>query len=270
MPSACQPLDRDQIWSCLSTNASRWAVEISVHAEIDSTNTHLMTRAATQDVDGIVCLAERQTNGRGRRGRTWLTPAGGAIALSLGKRVALPIGEVAPLSLVVGVAVAHALERCRVDAVALKWPNDVLLDGAKVGGILVEISSVAKPLQAIVGVGVNAGAGQSVSVQLGTPVGDIRASNPSVSRNVLAAELINSVHEMISRFEREGFHLIRRAWEALHAHQDRRIRIDGVGEAVFGVARGITDRGELIVETGSGVRYFSSGEVSLRGADGEP
>jgi BirA family biotin operon repressor/biotin-[acetyl-CoA-carboxylase] ligase len=166
--------------------------------------------------------------------------------------------------------VAHALEQCGVDAVALKWPNDVLLNGAKVGGILVEISTVAQPLQAIVGIGVNAGAGQSVSAQLGTPVGDIRASNPRVSRNVLAAELISSVHEMISRFEREGFHLIRQAWEALHAHQDRRIRIDGAGEAVFGVARGITDRGELIVETGSGVRYFSAGEVSLRGADVEP
>jgi BirA family biotin operon repressor/biotin-[acetyl-CoA-carboxylase] ligase len=110
----------------LSQDSRRWVRELRVHTEIDSTNTRLMARAASETIDGVVCIAERQTGGRGRRGRTWLTPAGSNIALSLGKSVPISISEVAPLSLVVGLAVVDAMTRVGVNDVSLKWPNDVL------------------------------------------------------------------------------------------------------------------------------------------------
>jgi BirA family biotin operon repressor/biotin-[acetyl-CoA-carboxylase] ligase len=260
-----QPLDRALILAGLSPDARRWAREITVHLEIDSTNSHLMSRAATEEVDGVVCIAERQTSGRGRRGRTWLTPAGGSIALSLGRHLSVAIAEIAPLSLVVGVAVANAMERLGVSGVSLKWPNDVLLDGVKVGGILIELAGIADPLKVVIGVGINVGSGAEVSARLGMPVGDVLARRHDISRNDLVAELINNIHELTAKFESEGFSAMRADWEALHAHQNRTVRIISANETVEGIARGVTAGGELVLETPSGIRHFSGGEVSLRG-----
>ncbi len=259
-----QPLDRELILSRLSQDTRGWVRELRTHAEIDSTNSHLMTRAAAESIDGVGSIAERQTNGRGRRGRTWLTPAGSNIALSLGKQISVPISEIAPLSLVVGLAVAKAMDRLGVEGVALKWPNDILLSGVKVGGILIELTGIAIPLTVVIGIGVNMGSGSEVSTRLGLPVGDVLTGRQELSRNVLAAELINCVHDLTSRFEARGFSTMRPDWERLHAHQNRHVHVIGLNESIEGIARGVTDGGELILETDSGTRYFSGGEVSLR------
>jgi BirA family transcriptional regulator, biotin operon repressor / biotin---[acetyl-CoA-carboxylase] ligase len=263
-----QPLVSESILVQLAHDSRRWIRELQIHAEISSTNSHLMARAASQSIDGIVCLAERQTGGRGRRGRTWLTPSGQNIALSLGKSVPISVAQVAPLSLVVGLAAVSALKRVGVDNAMLKWPNDLLLNGAKVGGILIELPSIGNPLTVVVGIGINMGSGEEVSAHLGSPVGDLLAGRISISRNTLAAELINSVFEMTSRFELHGFATMRPDWEDLHAHQDRNVRVIGTNETIEGIARGVTDSGELILETAAGIRHFSGGEVSLRSEHG--
>jgi len=263
-----QALDRESILAQLSRDSRGWLRELRVHAEIDSTNSHLMGRAANETIDGVVCIAEHQTGGRGRRGRTWLTPAGSNIALSLGRSASIPISEVSPLSLVVGLAAVDALGRVGVNDVKLKWPNDILLNGTKVGGVLIELAGIASPLTIVVGIGINIGSGAEVSAHLGSTVGDLLASGVPVSRNALAAELINSICEMTTRFESQGFAPMRSDWEALHAHQNRSVRVIGANETIEGIARGVTDGGELILETTAGVRYFSGGEVSLRGEHG--
>jgi BirA family biotin operon repressor/biotin-[acetyl-CoA-carboxylase] ligase len=228
----------------------------------------LMTRAAAEDVDGVICIAERQTGGRGRRGRTWLTPAGGGIALSLGRHVAVGIADIAPLSLVVGLAVANAMTRCGIDGISLKWPNDILLDGTKAGGILIELAAIAAPLKVITGIGINVGAGSEVSSRLGFSVGDVRSKNARISRNDIVANLIESFREFTSKFELQGFPSMRADWEALHEHQDRRVHLIGTNETIEGIARGVTTSGELILDTDMGIRHFSGGEVSLRGDQG--
>jgi BirA family transcriptional regulator, biotin operon repressor / biotin---[acetyl-CoA-carboxylase] ligase len=268
MDSEQPPLNRELILAGMSRESRRWVKELVVHTEIGSTNTHLMTRAAAENVDGVVCIAERQTGGRGRRGRTWLTPSGGSIALSLGKHVAVGIAEIAPLSLIVGLAVANAMARCGIDGVSLKWPNDILLDGVKVGGILIELAAIAEPLKVITGIGINVGAGSEVSSHLGFSVGDVRSKNTRISRNEIAANLIDSFYESTSKFEVQGFPSMRAEWEALHAHQDRRVHLIGANETVEGIARGVTTSGELILDTDAGIRHFSGGEVSLRGDRG--
>jgi BirA family biotin operon repressor/biotin-[acetyl-CoA-carboxylase] ligase len=261
-------LDRELIFAATSRETRRWIKELVVHAEIDSTNTHLMTRAAAEDVDGVICIAERQTGGRGRRGRTWLTPAGGGIALSLGRHVAVGIADIAPLSLVVGLAVANAMTRCGIDGISLKWPNDILLDGTKAGGILIELAAIAAPLKVITGIGINVGAGSEVSSRLGFSVGDVRSKNARISRNDIVANLIESFREFTSKFELQGFPSMRADWEALHEHQDRRVHLIGTNETIEGIARGVTTSGELILDTDMGIRHFSGGEVSLRGDQG--
>ncbi len=266
MQSVDQSLDRELILAGTSAELRRWINEIVVHAEIDSTNTHLMDRAGVEDIDGVVCIAERQTKGKGRRGRTWLSPAGGSIALSLGMRFSISVARVSPLSLIVGVAVANAMNQSGVHGVSLKWPNDILLDGAKVGGVLIEIPAITEPLTVVIGIGINIGAGVEVGTRLGMPVGDVRAKNRKLSRNELAAQIIECVHKLGKQFESQGFSRLRADWEALHSHQNQGVRLVGPNETVEGTARGIGENGELILETDSGMRYFSGGEVSLRGA----
>lgn len=264
MESTCEDLSPDLILTRLSGDTRSWLRELRVHREIDSTNNHLMSRALAENVDGVACFAERQTSGRGRRGRTWLTPAGAGIAVSLGRRVCLAIADIAPLSLVVGIAVARAMQRSGIAGVSLKWPNDVLLDGAKVGGILIELASGGNPVVAVIGVGINVGSGAEVSARLGAPVGDVLDKNGRVSRNILAADIIDSVHVLTTAFESTGFVQMREEWERLHAYQGSQVRLTSAESTVEGIARGITANGELLLETQMGVRHFSAGEVSLR------
>ena len=265
MEPACSALSRECILARLAPDAVGWMRELRVHSEIDSTSSHLMTRAGAESIDGVVCIAEHQTNGRGRRGRTWLAPAGKSIALSLGREISVAGADIAPLSLVVGLAVANAISRSNIRGISLKWPNDVLLDGAKVGGILIELVRTTFPLVVVIGVGINIGSGAEVGARLGVAVGDIRAQHPEVSRNDLIAEVIGNIHDLTTRFESQGFSGMRSEWERLHFHQNRPVEVVGVNETIEGVARGVTASGALILETSLGIRYFTVGEVSLRG-----
>src|SRR3954468_24274658 len=137
--STDEPLSEAVISAHLPSEVRLWVQELRVHAEIDSTNTHLIKRAAVDQINGVICFAESQTEGRGPRGRVWLTPPRKSIALSIGINIGFAISDVSPLSLVVGVGVADALLSLGMENVSLKWPNDLLLSGAKVGGILVEL-----------------------------------------------------------------------------------------------------------------------------------
>jgi BirA family biotin operon repressor/biotin-[acetyl-CoA-carboxylase] ligase len=264
MESSFENLSADSILAQLSDATRAWLRELRIHHEIDSTNTHLMQRAPVENIDGVICLAESQTAGRGRRGRTWITPTRAGIALSLGRRMSVPIGEVAPLSLVVGIAVAHAMRKSAITGVSLKWPNDILLDGDKVGGVLIELASVGNPTVAIVGVGVNVGSGLEVSARLGIPVGDVLDRNSHISRNKLAADIIDSIQVLSTEFESSGFSGMREEWQQLHAYQGARVRLTSADSTIEGTARGVTPRGELVLETEAGIRHFSGGEVTLR------
>lgn len=258
-----EALDEGTILRRLSSEVRRWIRELKVHDEIDSTNSHLIRRASSEPIDGVVCLAESQTSGRGRRGRPWLTVAGRSIAVSLGQTLAMPASEAGPLSLVVGVGVAMALKSMGIRGVGLKWPNDILVDGTKAGGILIELPGVGRPLTAVVGIGLNVGAGREVSQRLGMPIGDL-AEAEFISRNELASSVIESVRSEIVEFERAGFASLRGRWEELHAYQHRPVLLLCANDTIEGVARGVSMAGELIVQTADGLRRFTSGEVSLR------
>jgi len=259
-----EPLSESEIRAHLSSDVREWAREIRVHEEIDSTNTHLIKRAASQAIDGVVCLAEVQTSGRGRRGRTWLSPKGRNIAMSLGMNLAMPISSLSPLSLVVGIAAADTLKGLGIDAVSLKWPNDILIEATKAGGILIELASIANPLVVVIGLGVNVGSGAEIGDHLGIAVGDVLGAGRRVSRNELAAKLIDSIRRRVMQFEREGFGRLRDHWDQLHAHRNSVVTISTANESVEGVARGVTLNGELVLDTASGTLHFNGGEVSLR------
>ncbi|HJW23542.1 MAG TPA: biotin--[acetyl-CoA-carboxylase] ligase [Rhodocyclaceae bacterium] len=235
--------------------------------ECDSTSSELSRRADRGAPAGTVIVADRQSAGRGRRGRTWLSSAEGSLTFSLLWRFSGPATRLAGLSLAVGVAVAEALEQLGAAHVRLKWPNDVLLETAggfaKLAGILVELASDRRGTQAIIGIGLNL---QAPGGDLPLPaagLADDLAALPD--RHRLLAGLLLALAAVLDRFEAGGFAALQGEWQRRHAWQGRMVRVleDGATEGE-GICLGADADGILLVETSAGVRRFLSGDVSLR------
>ena len=247
-----------------------WLKHLDVRAHIDSTNTTLLRRAASQGAGGCVLTAEVQTAGRGRRGRAWLSPFGRNLAVSIGVGIDRPVADLGALSLVVGVAVRAALVEYGVSDIELKWPNDVLLDGRKLAGILIELAQATRPAQVVIGIGINVGCRDVIAGRVDQAVADVTEGVENASRNDLLAAVINHVAAACVRFEAEGFAPFRLAWERAHRHRGMAVTVSlpssGAPDAVSGTALGVDANGALRVQTARGVRAFVAGEVSVRSA----
>ncbi len=259
------PLVPEEIRGALSHRALAWLRRLDVYPVIGSTNAELMGRAQQQDVDGTVCIAEIQLAGRGRRGRGWFSPFGSNLALSLAMEMERPPSGLGGVSLVVGLAVVDALEQLHLPALSLKWPNDVLLDGAKLAGILIEMVHGGR-IVLVVGVGVNVTLPPSIRAALPQEVADLSSVSPRPSRSALAGKLVSAIVEFVGEFRRLGFAPFKTAFEARHHYQGRDCRVLVGDSTVTGTVAGVTDGGELILDTAVGRRTFSAGEVSLRQA----
>ena len=231
--------------------------------EIDSSNTQLSLRAAQGAPHGLVLAAERQTAGRGRLGRRWQMPLGAGLTFSLLWRFERGLSGLAGLSLVVGIAMVRALRELGVP-VALKWPNDVLLDGKKLAGILIELSGDALgPATVVIGIGLN----WQTPGEVDQPVASVADSGVKVGRNALLAALLNQLAQVLAQFDREGFAAFRAEWHSLAAYLQQPVRLHfSHNEPVDGVLSGVDDSGALLVETATGPKVFHVGEVSLRAA----
>lgn len=242
--------------------------EVAVHWQLDSTSSELLRRAADDPRDAVACVAEIQTQGRGRRGRAWQTPLGGGIALSLLQRFEGGMASLAGLSLVVGIAVVQALEDLGIPDVGLKWPNDILARGAKLAGILVELGGDALgPCHAVIGVGVNVRLGARTAAAIDQPWMDLAtlADGQPPSRNAVVAQVLTRLVAALDRFALEGFAGFADDYAKRDVLRDRRVsvlRSDGRSE---GIVRGVDARGALRVTFADGERAVDSGEVSIRG-----
>ena len=254
----------------LHAPTAAWLTDLDVRAHIASTNTTLLARASRQRVDGCVLTAEVQTGGRGRRGRRWLSPFGRNLAVSLGFAVGRPLAEIGALSLVVGVALRRALIEAGLSGVELKWPNDVLLDGRKLAGILIELVRATTPVEVVVGIGVNVGCAEAVGSRIDQPIADVAEQLHRPSRTALLAGIVNQVVAACGDFDRRGFSAFRDEWQAAHRHQGRSVVVtlpaagDVAERSVAGTALGIAADGSLRLDTVDGVREFNGGEVSVR------
>ncbi|WP_395679613.1 biotin--[acetyl-CoA-carboxylase] ligase [Dokdonella sp.] len=238
--------------------------DLVVHWQLDSTNSELSRRADQDTRDRLVCLAEMQSAGRGRRGRAWRMPLGGGIALSVLKRFEGPMSSLAGLSLAVGVAMAEALAACAIDEVALKWPNDLVARGAKLGGILVELGGDALgPCHAIVGVGLNLRLGAAAAT-IDQACIDLATLAAAPSRVQVAARLIDHLIEGLDRFAACGFAAFAESYARLDALQGHDVELLQGSHRRRGIARGIDARGALRVAFADGDEVVDSGEVSLR------
>lgn len=240
------------------------AFTLAVAEQTDSTNSQLMLRAASGGLHGLVLAAEQQSAGRGRQGKRWQMKLGSGLMFSVLWRFERGMAQLAGLSLAVGLALARALRQLQVP-VALKWPNDLLLNGNKLAGILIELSGDALgPASVVIGIGVNLTPPGEVDQQVAT----LRDAGVKVGRNAVLALLLNQLQQVLTEFDANGFAPLREEWMAMSAHQNQRVRLSfSHGEPVEGVARGVADNGALLVETAEGLQTFHVGEVSLRRAE---
>lgn len=221
-----------------------------------------------------VVLAEAQAAGRGRRGRHWQSPV--ASNLYLTQIEPLPGGpdSASGLSLAVGVAVAEAIERVHGIDISLKWPNDLLVCGRKLGGILVELAVVRGRCHALIGMGINVRLPGYVARAIDQPWIDLATLGVEApARNETAAAVVSSVRAMAETFRIRGFDArLRARWQSRDPYFGRAIVVSSSDGAINGVARGIDDRGEFLVDTPHGRRAVGAGEVSIRlaGDDADP
>ena len=230
--------------------------QVRVVERCDSTNTLLLRERGNAT---LVLAAEGQTAGRGRRGRRWYSTAGADLTFSLAVTLGRPARELGTLSLVAGVATARALRSAGVHRAALKWPNDLVVEGAKLGGILVETRGAGAATRAVFGIGINCRRAPEREARLRRSLISLDAFI-APDRNVLVQEISRTLLAVLQRFELRGFEAA--DWEALDAHAGQRLRVRlADGRTLSGVACGLAEDGALRLRNRTGVRAVRSGRV---------
>lgn len=259
-----RPLCRSAIADGLAAVDGR-VMDLEVCPEVDSTNSRLADVALPADGRAQLCIAEHQTAGRGRRGRSWHASAGGGITFSLSRLFERPPAELLGLGLVAGVAVAEALAAQGLAGLRLKWPNDIQVGDAKLGGILVELAGeAAGPTRAIVGIGLNYDLADAPA-SLTQAAADVRGTaTPAPDRSALAGALMAALIRELDEFGHEGLAPYLERWTGLDALAGRNVEVEAPGGPVAGVAAGLAPDGALRLTTASGERRFLSGDVSVR------
>ena len=239
---------------------------LEIHWTIDSTNGYLM-RTKPEMGSVTVCLAEQQQAGRGRRGKTWVSPFGKNIYLSVGKIFNRPVADLGGLSLVAGTQVVKTLHACGLQDAGLKWPNDIILGKGKLAGILVELGAPTDNcVFAVVGVGVNFALQEKDSRDINQPWSAV-GQYSSVSRNEMAGRLTENLIKAMERFEIEGFSAFHEEWSRYNLYAGREVVIHRGSARIDGRDGGVNEEGNLLLQTEDGIQVFNAGEVSLRVRD---
>ncbi|MBS0380375.1 MAG: biotin--[acetyl-CoA-carboxylase] ligase [Proteobacteria bacterium] len=271
LPGATPPLEAELIRKALPRAQGDRVSRIDVEWTLDSTNSRLLARANPPPGTSEVLLAEVQTSGRGRRGRQWLAPPGGSICLSFSWTFREVPRELGALGLVIGVCALRALRAHGVPRLELKWPNDLLMDGRKLGGVLIELRAESTgPACVVIGIGLNVALGASVLGAIaatGIAAADLASAlHRPPDRNEIVAAVVGECLEGLAAFEREGLKPFIEHWRAADALAGRPVAVSGAQGTAQGLARGIDLHGALLLETREGVQRFISGDVSVRPA----
>jgi BirA family biotin operon repressor/biotin-[acetyl-CoA-carboxylase] ligase len=246
-------------------SARRLGTRIDCLEETDSTSSDVARAGREGAPEGTVVIADAQRRGRGRRGRAWVSPAGRNLYISILLRPDVSTEEVPALALVAGVAVAECVEEHAGSPAQIKWPNDVLLDGRKVAGILTELEIGSGGAFVVVGIGVNLNSGAddfppdvralATSIQL--------ASGRHVDRARFAARLLSALDARYECFLRDGLSAILPAWAERDALRGRAVQVRVGNDVVDGIADGLTDAGRLRLRTDGGAREILAGDVTV-------
>ena len=254
------PLDKEKILSKLS-NESRSKVVLEVFDTISSTNDYLLRKEKNKNKDIKICIAEEQTKGRGRRGKSWISPKFKNIYFSLNSY--LKKEDLSGLSIAVALSVSEVLTKINVMSL-IKWPNDLLVGNKKICGILIETAKVGELTKVVIGIGINVNMEYSelidqewTSIKL--------EKNQSVDRNSIITEMINQLCITLNKFEQEEFDYFLKKFTSLDLLKDKEFTLKDKPSETF-IGKGIDNKGLLIAQNLKDQRIvkFSSGEVSLK------
>ncbi|MDE2365450.1 MAG: biotin--[acetyl-CoA-carboxylase] ligase [Betaproteobacteria bacterium] len=265
-----QWLDRDIILKHLG-NGEAGNFNLEIVDIIGSTSSFLLQRIPMGlnpgNVPVQVVAAELQTNGRGRRGRQWHSGLGDGLTFSLAWQFPQGASFLSGLSLAVGVAIIRALESSGVKGASLKWPNDVMFNFCKLAGILIELQGdMFGPTVAVIGVGVNLKLPKSVQARIDQGTADVFSITGELpDRNKLLAVLLANLEVALREFDRNGLAPFMEEWTKYHIFENKSVTLrlpDGSSQE--GMVDGVADDGSLLLRTATGIRRYSSGEITLR------
>jgi len=272
LPRAVDLYDKNTLLEAMSLASRGALVRTDVLLTVDSTNRFVADiDAGLPPGAAQLCVAELQNAGRGRRGRSWLAPFGTGICMSVGWQFAEPPPTFSALSLAVGVATVTALRQLGAADVMLKWPNDLMWKGRKLGGILIELrGESAGPAHVVIGLGINMHMPGAVRLALAEQQAALIADMHEIlrdrtpTRNIIVAAVVNELIPMLQTFAREGFAPFQGQWQALDAFASATVKVINGPQVTLGIERGVDVDGSLLVDVDGEVRKFVSGEVSLR------
>ena len=266
-------LDATRIRESIGKEGQRCLESLEVFAELDSTNTRLLAEVPPSPGRFRVVLAEHQTAGRGRMGRRWESPPSTGICLSVSYTFRRPCDVLSCVTLAVGVDIVRLLEEIGVRGIGLKWPNDLIMQNAKLGGILTEIrSGAAVDTTVVVGLGINvdfagAGPGGKPGSHFGRVIDLASCIDDLPSRCILAAKLVVRLCNTLAEFDSDGFARFHATWPAYDWLRGRRIRVDVAEHVETGVCEGVDTDGALFLRTTGGRKRIISGSILLNGQD---
>jgi BirA family transcriptional regulator, biotin operon repressor / biotin---[acetyl-CoA-carboxylase] ligase len=269
LPHAVDLYDAERIRSAVSATDSALH-RIDVLFTVDSTNRFITEHPATRSGQAVLCVTEIQQAGRGRRGRSWVAPFGSGICMSLGWWFDSLPPAFSALSLVVGVALTRALRSIGAHDVGLKWPNDVLWQGRKLAGVLIEMRGEPDgPAHVVIGIGLNLflpDASKQQLLEQQANVTDLHEvlGTRTPARNELVTVFTQHLLQVLGIFAREGFAPFVDEWQRYDVLQKSEVNVLQADRTIAGIARGVSEDGSLLVDTAQGLQKFVSGEVSLR------
>lgn len=267
MPVALDLLDIDCIARAIHQDLRAELDSLELLSVVGSTNDILMGRMRRDGPARMALLAEQQTAGRGRRGRTWLSPFGANLYLSISREFPGGLASIDGLSLAVGVALCEAVAVLGVSGAGLKWPNDLLWRGRKLGGILIEVNGeTSGHCSVIIGIGLNVAMANDAGSLIDQAWCDLRAAGYTGNRNTVAVVVLEHLLRTLREFSVAGFAAFVDRWRAFDALHGRAIDVHVGPSCISGVAAGIDTTGALLVETDTGRQRFHGGEISVRGA----
>lgn len=239
-------------------------VSIELHWQIDSTQTRAHALAAHAGHRPVLVLAESQSAGRGRQGRSWHSPLGANIYYSLCWRSPRPAAAQAGLALVVGLSLRRALADFGLD-LKLKWPNDLWLAGRKLGGVLIDLLARPEGCRCVIGVGINQRMPPTAHAAIDQQWTDLASAlNPLPDRTVLTTALVRTLLSDLERFDQHGFAAFHAHWAAADALLGQLVTLGDAAQLVSGQVVGVDELGRLLLENDGAVRAVVAGDIHLQ------
>lgn len=268
LQNAIELLDKDIIVKQLDKKTKQHVSQLDVFFDIDSTNSYLTSKSIDGAASGYVVLAEQQTNGQGRRGRTWYSPFGSNLYLSLLWRYPYGPAQLGCLSLFIAVAIVRALKTLGISDVGVKWPNDIYWKNKKLAGILLEMRGEANgPSAVVIGLGLNLSMkSDNVDTEknIGQPWIDLETIIGSkVDRNHFTSSVIDSLVDVLNAVPEKQMELLKE-WQSMDVLRDEEIEIQFADKVIHGKALGINSDGALKVLHNNKEIVCHSGDVSIR------